>query len=597
MIINEKLQQSNDLLENILLNSGIKDIDLFLQPDNSNDSKLNDFTHLEEASKNLLYHMSKGSKITITVDPDADGYTSSAILINFLEDINKNYGTTSEIEFIMQEGKQHGLNTHVLNEINSIEPNLVILPDAGTNDIDELLNLSTMEYEVLVIDHHEIEKEDLIDMIEGVIIVNNQRVTDVDKTNKWFTGAGMVYNLIKTVYGLLETNENKLKSPDHYLDLVALGQIGDMSDISDNEIRNIVFKGLENVNNPFIKSVLKAKGVSLKNVTPQDLSFSIIPIINAITRIGTDEEKYKLFQAMITTEEDNVEQAVMKRKLNKETRKYEQVEFIMPLTDIVADESVKVKTRQDSVVKKSMTKLDKQTNNNEGILIYVTDQLESGSITGLVATKLSRKYDKPCLVLIPSGDKDSEDYGEYYSGSARGIEKVMDSFKDWCDDSGLFEFARGHANAFGVSIHSDHLQTLSKKVLEFDATPSDTYEVDKKYTRTIVKQDVDDIIEFKYIIGGKVESPLFGFEDITVPRKHIYTKGKTIEFYVGGVAFVMWQSPEELTEELTTGFSNSFKLNFIGQPFEVNFSGKAQNKVVIKDMEIVKDNEEDAFFF
>ena len=597
MIINEKLQQSNDLLENILLNSGIKDIDLFLQPDNSNDSKLNDFTHLEEAAKNLLYHMSKCSKITITVDPDADGYTSSAILVNFLEDINKNYGTTSEIEFIMQEGKQHGLNTHVLNEINSIEPNLVILPDAGTNDIDELLNLSTMGYEVLVIDHHEIEKEDLIDMIEGVIIVNNQRVTDVDKTNKWFTGAGMVYNLIKTVYGLLETNENKLKSPDYYLDLVALGQIGDMSDISDNEIRNIVFKGLENVNNPFIKSVLEAKGVSLKNVTPQDLSFSIIPIINAITRIGTEEEKHKLFQAMITTEEDNVEQAVMKRKLNKETRKYEQVEFIMPLTDIVADESVKVKTRQDSVVKKSMTKLDKQTNNNEGILIYVTDQLESGSITGLVATKLSRKYDKPCLVLIPSGDKDSEDYGEYYSGSARGIEKVMDSFKDWCEDSGLFEFARGHANAFGVSIHSDHLQTLSKKVLEFDATPSDTYEVDKKYTRTIVKEDVDDIIKFKYIIGGKVESPLFGFEDITIPKKYLSTRGKTIEFGIGGISFVMWQSPDELIEKLTQGFNQSIKVSFVGEPFEVNFSGKPQNKVVIKDMEIIEDDEEETFFF
>ena len=72
MIINEKLQQSDDLLENTLLNSGIKDIDLFLQPDNSNDSKLNDFTHLEEAAKNLLYHMSKGSKIVVIPDVDAD---------------------------------------------------------------------------------------------------------------------------------------------------------------------------------------------------------------------------------------------------------------------------------------------------------------------------------------------------------------------------------------------------------------------------------------------------------------------------------------------------------------------------------------------
>lgn len=590
MIINEKTQHG-DLIETILYNNGIEDIDLFLNPNNKDDSDITKFTHIEEASKNLIYHLTKGSHISIVVDPDMDGFASSAILYRYLRDLTKHYGLTTDISFVLQEGKEHGLNDYVIDKLVEKAPDLVILPDAATNDTFELMTLSTMGYEVLVIDHHEIEDEKQIDLIENVIIVNNQRTKDKELTNKWFTGAGMIYNFIKSVDSYLTEDTNV----EQYLDLVALGQIGDVSDISDNEIRNMVFNGLDNINNPFVKSVLSAKDVKLNKVTPQDLSFSVIPIINAVTRVGSFEDRQNLFNALISDSEDLL--VVPKRKLNKETRKYEMVDFSMTLTDKVADELIKVKTKQDTLVKKIVNELDKTTNHNQGILIYEMDRLESGSITGLVATKLSRKYDKPCLVLIPSGEEGTEDFGEYRSGSARGIEKVIDSFKDWCEDSGLFEFARGHANAFGVSIHSDNLYKLRDIVLEFDATPNNTYKVDRKYNQSVSKDDVDLVIKNKHIIGGKVESPLFGFEDITIPKKYLNTKGKTIEFGIGGISFVMWQSPDELIEKLTSGFNQSIKVSFVGEPFEVNFSGKPKNKVVIKDMEVIKDGEDNAFFF
>lgn len=583
--------QVGDLIENILFNSGVKDIDLFLNPkNNEDDTNIYNLKFIEEGAKNLIYHLSKGSKVLVLVDPDADGFTSSAIMVQFLNDIIKHYELESSVSFIMQEGKSHGLDDEVIDKINEIEPNLIIIPDAASNDKDELLTLSTMLYDVLIIDHHIIEDESYLDIIEGVNIVNNQRSDNNGKVNKNFTGAGMVYNFIKIVYSLLGENAKKIQPPDHYLDLVAIGQIGDASDITNNEIRKLVFDGLDNINNEFVKSVFKVKGLNPNpyKVVPMDLSFSIIPMINATTRIGDMEQKHKLFEAMTTTKEDNIEVAVMKKKLNKETRKYEQIEFIMPYTEAVAEGIVKVKTKQDNIVKKTMVELDKETNNREGILIYVMDSLESGSITGLVATKLSRKYSKPCLVLL--------DNGEYLSGSGRGIEKVMDSFKDWCEESELFEFAQGHANAFGVNIHKDNFYILLDKVLEFEAKPSDDYEVDKKYIGEADESDLNHIIHHKYILGGEI-SVLFGYEGLKVPKKHIYTKGRTIEFYAGGVKFVMWQSPEELTEQLTTGFNEYYTLNLVGEPFEINFSGKPENKIVVKDMEIIKDNSEDDFFF
>lgn len=588
MNIIEREQKSSSIIENILMNRNIQDIDLFLEPDGSTDSDLKDFTKIEDAAKNLIYHIATSSSIGVVVDPDADGYTSSAVLIRYLNDVIKNYNSSSTVNFYMQHGKHHGLTEEIMEDINNDSPDLVLIPDAASNDIDNLLTLSTSGFEVIVIDHHEIEREDLIDIIENVTIINNQRSTEKDKVSKWFTGAGMIYNFIKVVSSLLENSEDKLKPLDDYLDLVAIGQIGDASDISENEIRNIVFKGLKNIKTPFVKSVLKSKSISTERVTPQDLSFSIIPMINSVTRIGTQENKTDLFSAMIREEEDDNTVDVVKRKLNKETRKYEHIKFEMPYTESISEASAKVKTKQDSIVKKTMTLLDKQTDHKQGILIYTMEQLENGSITGLVATKLSRKYDKPALVLLDNGD--------CWTGSARGIEKVLESFKDWCEDSDLFEFARGHANAFGVSIKKHKFDDLLEVSSKFDATPSDEYEVDKKYTGTVDKKDVDTIISFKHIIGGKVDSPLLGFESIKVKRRNIYTKGQTIEFRVGGVPFVFWGAPSHLFDALDSGFSDTLTLDFIGEPFESNFGGTIKNKVIVRDMSIDDATDDEIFF-
>lgn len=580
-------RQVGDLLENILFNSGVKDIDRFLNPNNKDDTNPYNFQNIEEGAKNLLFHIATDSDIVIVVDPDMDGYASATIMYQFIDDIIEQYDSKATIRYIMQDGKEHGLNDTIIENINMCDPKLIILPDSASNDWQEQLTLSTMLYDVLIIDHHEIEDESYLDIIDNVIIINNQRSDNNGKVNKNFTGAGMVYNFIKVVYDLLDTSEDKIQPPDYYLDLVAIGQIGDVSDTSDNEIRKLVFDGLDNINNEFIKSVLKLK--KLNNfIAPIDLSFSIIPMVNATTRIGEAEDKKMLFNALTRTDNSNFKTPITKKKLNKETRKYEKIEFNLPITEIAAEDIVKVKTKQDNIVKKIVNELDKQTNHLQGVLIYTMDKLESGSVTGLVAMKLSKKYNKPCLVLL--------DDGEYYSGSGRGIEKVMDSFKDWCEETELFEFSQGHANAFGTSINKDKMNKLLRLSNEFEAKPSNDYEVDKKYISEVDESDLSHIIHHKYILGGNI-NVLFGYENLKVAKKNIYTKGRTIEFSVGGIDFVMWQSPEELIEKLTTGFNEYYNFNIVGEPFEVNFSGTPQNKIVIKDMEILEDSEEDDFFF
>lgn len=590
MNIVQKQQHTNNVVENVLINSGIDNIDLFLEPNSSTQSSLDSFTNLEEAAKQIIAFIATNKNITVLVDSDADGYTSSALTVNIIKDIINTFESESEVNYLVHEGKFHGLTNSVMGNIQDIDTDLLIIPDAASNDIDNLLTLSTANYNILVIDHHEIEDETYIDMIENVTVVNNQR-SDNKEVSKWLTGVGMVYKVFEKVYELIETSDEKLKPLTDYLDLVSIGQIGDASDLSENEIRYLVFEGLKNIQNPFVKSVLDVKSIDTeKEIAPVDMSFSIIPIINAVTRIGTLEERKNLFESLLITDKENENTTMTKRKLNKETRKYEHVDFEVVETQKRADEIARIKSKQDSYVKKKMESLEGQTDTSKAVLLYIDDNFESEkSVSGLVATKLSRKYDKPTLVLTYDEDRN------VYFGSGRGIEKVFESFKEWCNETELFNFAQGHANAFGVEIKKDNLSKLIDKISKEKTSKDFTYEVDKLYINETNKNDVDLLIKYKNIVGGKVEPITLGFKDLTVQRKNIYIKNKTVSFNVSGCSFISWGTSDEVIDAIQTGFTDSVSINMVCEPFESNFNGKKQNKLIIKDIEV--DDGEESFFF
>ena len=590
MNIVQKQQHTNNVVENVLINSGIDNIDLFLEPNSSTQSSLDSFTNLEEAAKQIIAFIATNKNITVLVDSDADGYTSSALTVNIIKDIINTFESESEVNYLVHEGKFHGLTSSVMDNIQDVDTDLLIIPDAASNDIDNLLTLSTANYNILVIDHHEIEDETYIDMIENVTVVNNQR-SDNEEVSKWLTGVGMVYKVFEKVYELIETSDEKLKPLTDYLDLVSIGQIGDASDLSENEIRYLVFEGLKNIQNPFVKSVLDVKSIDTeKEIAPVDMSFSIIPIINAVTRIGTLEERKNLFESLLITDKENENTIMTKRKLNKETRKYEHVDFEVVETQKRADEIARIKSKQDSYVKKKMESLEGQTDTSKAVLLYIDDNFESEkSVSGLVATKLSRKYDKPTLVLTYDEDRN------VYFGSGRGIEKVFESFKEWCNETELFNFAQGHANAFGVEIKKDNLSKLIDKISKEQTSKDFTYEVDKLYINETNKNDVDLLIKYKNIVGGKVEPITLGFKDLTVQRKNIYIKNKTVSFNVSGCSFISWGTSDEVIDAIQTGFTDSVSINMVCEPFESNFNGKKQNKLIIKDIEV--DDGEESFFF
>ena len=133
----EYSKEPQKAIQDILKDRGVNDIYNFCNP--SADCELNPYNlkNIERAADMLLQHLRRGSRILYIVDADCDGFTSSAILWLYV----KNIYPDANLSFTVHEHKQHGLD----DKIDWIEDNpnwdLIIVPDAGSYDIEEHLRL------------------------------------------------------------------------------------------------------------------------------------------------------------------------------------------------------------------------------------------------------------------------------------------------------------------------------------------------------------------------------------------------------------------------------------------------------------------------
>jgi single-stranded-DNA-specific exonuclease len=86
---------------------------------------------------------------------------------------------------------------------------------------------------------------------------------------------------------------------DYILDLVALGMIADMMDMRDFETKHLITRGLEDIHNPFFAGMVEKNAYQLKEITPTGVAFYVAPYVNATVRMGTQEEKRIMFEAML----------------------------------------------------------------------------------------------------------------------------------------------------------------------------------------------------------------------------------------------------------------------------------------------------------
>ena len=173
--------------QQILINRGIdeKDISHYM---NLTDDDINPPEALgEELLKNAAAAVratldQPDKEIVVIQDSDCDGYTSSAILINYLYDLYPTW-VQNHLKYFMHEGKSHGLSD-VMDYIFHKDFELVILPDSSSNDYSYHQRLKMAGMKTIILDHHEADH-----ISEDAIVINNQLS---DYPNKNLSGAGVV---------------------------------------------------------------------------------------------------------------------------------------------------------------------------------------------------------------------------------------------------------------------------------------------------------------------------------------------------------------------------------------------------------------------
>lgn len=325
-----------------------------------------------------------------------------------------------------------------MDYINSHNYDLILIPDAGSNDYDAHSALKSKGIDIVILDHHLADK-----ISEDAIVINNQLS---DYPNKDFSGVGIVYQFCRYL-------DEHLKSEraEYYLDLVALGNTGDMMSLTSIETKHLIMKGFEpdRIHNPYIYEMWQKNKFKLgEHITSIDAAFYIVPMINAVQRSGTIEEKELLFKSMLKHE------AFQMINSNKRGHKLGEQER---LVDQAVRMSTNVKNRQTRSQDAGMEILERLIEKNNllkhKVLLFT---LESGvvdkNIAGLIANKFASKYQRPCCILsktleIDPGHTTMLQNGTevfvtsasrvLYQGSARGYEATgVTNFKTICEAAG-----------------------------------------------------------------------------------------------------------------------------------------------------------------
>ncbi|MFW6001965.1 MAG: DHH family phosphoesterase [archaeon] len=430
-----------------------------------------------------------------------------------------------------------------------IKSDVVIIPDAGSNQFEEQRTLSNQGRPTIILDHHNVQLD--YPRYENVIIVNNQ-VSPRFKNNA-SSGAGVVY---KTIQAFNEKYSDEFPMIyEEFADLAAVGIVSDMMDTRNPDNNYIIQKGLNDIKNPMLKALLKKQdrgdsgGVSSQtNPTKIDIAFYVAPLINGMVRFGEMDEKELLFKGFINYEDVNTE-------INTTYNQKERTELYH---DYIARICYNVRNRQNRKKEKAMKFLKdrvEENNLNEHKLIIVTvskdDPIEvPKTITGLVAMELLKIYKKPVLVLRPKSDGDG---GTVYAGSGRGkIHGDFQSLFQMLRDSGLCEFVEGHDMAHGVSIKEENIEQVLEfaddylKDVEFDV---DLVEVDYIFDKpSEINIDMLKIFaENNQLYGNGIPQPKFAFE-LKASKDNVRIIGKnqnTIKIQYGGIDFIAFNEKEK----------------------------------------------------
>lgn len=406
--------KNDEIIDIIAKIRGIEDPHRFLNP---TEQDLHDpylMKHIQDASNRIITAIGNNEKIVVSYDPDADGITSTTIMLRYLSNYTDNvdfiYGERNDghgifemitVKNLDKEKDEERIKHNKENSDKIRNADLIILIDSSSNDVEACRFIKEkLGTDIIILDHHEIEEEN-----PYVLLVNPQQ-KGCEYPNKHLSGAGVVFKVLQVM-------EDTFNQVDvwQYIDLVAVGMYADMMRVDNLENRYLILQGMRNIKNAGLARILKGGKVNTYGgISGDDIGFTIAPLINGAARM----DNIKLAIDILMEDDDKIcmKTRLQMQKLN-EKRKEIQKEIVQRYSKLV-DESQKI--------------------------LFVMDDESSKGFNGLVAQQLSDKYKRPVVVGRLHNGKLS---GSFRSYGGFKLKSFLNQFDDEMN-------VKGHPMAGGI---------------------------------------------------------------------------------------------------------------------------------------------------
>jgi single-stranded-DNA-specific exonuclease len=409
-------------------------------------SPLIDFRDLKTSVDLLVTAIEQGSKIAICGDYDADGMTSTALLIRALRELGGN--VHYEIPSRMSDG--YGINKRIVDKFHADGIELVMTVDNGISAYDAIEHAVNLGLKVIITDHH-----DLPPKLPPAHAILNPKLIPTDSVYYSIAGVGVAYLLAIELIERIDSDRTASLAPQ-MLELFTLGTIADLAALTGIN-RTLVRQGLKLLAKSQIlgvQALITASGAGdNKQMKPEDIGFKLGPRINAIGRIGDPQTVIEL---LTTTDPDVAQERAQECEATNRQRQ--------ELCAQIEEEAINLVESMDR-----QYLLDR-------VLVVVAEGWHHGVI-GIVASRLVERYGVPVFI----GTYENE---QHIRGSARSIPEfnIFESL-EFCHDL-LLKYG-GHPAAGGFSMDSDNLPEFQQRMRTFAHKC-----LEPEHLKTLVKVDV-----------------------------------------------------------------------------------------------------------
>ena len=553
-------KSTKPLIERLLSVRGIKkdEIREFLNPYELTLIHPNAFCDMKKAVDRIQRAIDEKEKILIYGDFDADGVTSTSVLMKTLTYLG------ADVDYFIpsREEDGHGLSSNALVKLMvQVKPKLIITVDCGISNIEEVKFINSFKKDIIITDHH--ESGEILPDAYAIINPKAQNSLNENLSAKEINylsslaGVGVAF---KVAQGVLERFE-KLEFSNEILPYVAVGTIADIVPLI-GENRYYVLKGLDLISKGKhygIKRLLESAGYNNieDGIKADQIAFGVAPRINASGRLDTVKDAVTV---MISDNKQEIELAVMSlENLNK----------------IRQELCAEIFAQADKMAEKC----------RDNIIVLFHKDWHIG-IIGIVASKIVEKYGKPTFLMTYSEDT------QQYRCSARGVEgceefslyDIIANISDKLDGFG------GHTLAAGLYFSEEKasFEEVKKALIDSynqitnSAKLTPVINIDLELEPEEITEDLVKDISRLEPFGASNPSPLFAVKDFKLVEKRLMgSKQEHLRLTVeknGQIFNAIWWSFGDI------GLKKDDTLDMVFSPQTNTFNGNTTIQLIIKDI-------------